>query len=77
MNMKQRVGQYLMDAVHHAGVDKIFGVPGDFNLAFLDDIVRHEGVEWVGTTNELNGSYRRWLCTYQWTRRARYYIWCW
>ena len=32
--MKQRVGQYLMDAVHHAGVDKIFGVPGDFNLAF-------------------------------------------
>ena len=27
--MKQRVGQYLMDAVHHAGVDKIFGVPGD------------------------------------------------
>ena len=55
--MKQRVGQYLMDAVHRAGVDKIFGVPGDFNLAFLDDIVRHDGVEWVGTTNELNGSY--------------------
>ena len=44
-----------MDAVHRAGVDKIFGVPGDFNLAFLDDIVRHNGVEWVGTTNELNG----------------------
>lgn len=57
MNMKKRVGQYLMDAVHRAGVDKIFGVPGDFNLAFLDDIVRHNGVEWVGTTNELNGSY--------------------
>lgn len=57
MNMKQRVGQYLMDAVHRAGVDKIFGVPGDFNLTFLDDIVRHDGVEWVGTTNELNGSY--------------------
>lgn len=55
--MKRRVGQYLMDAVHAAGVDKIFGVPGDFNLAFLDDIVRHDGVEWIGTTNELNGSY--------------------
>lgn len=55
--MKQRVGQYLMDAVHEAGVNKIFGVPGDFNLAFLDDIVSHEGVEWVGTTNELNGAY--------------------
>ena len=46
-----------MDAVHEAGVNKIFGVPGDFNLAFLDDIVSHEGVEWVGTTNELNGAY--------------------
>ena len=31
--MKQRVGQYLMDAVYAAGVDKVFGVP-DFNLAF-------------------------------------------
>ena len=55
--MKRRVGQYLMDAVHEAGVNKIFGVPGDFNLAFLDDIVSHKGVEWVGTTNELNGAY--------------------
>lgn len=55
--MKQRVGQYLMDAVHTASVDKIFGVPGDFNLAFLDDIVRHDGVEWIGAVNELNGSY--------------------
>ena len=33
--MKQRVGQYLMDAVYSAGADKVFGVPGDFNLAFL------------------------------------------
>lgn len=55
--MKQRVGQYLMDAVHAAGVDKIFGVPGDFNLAFLDDIISHEHVEWIGNTNELNASY--------------------
>ena len=55
--MKQRVGQYLMDAVNVAGVDKIFGVPGDFNLAFLDDIISHDQVEWVGNTNELNASY--------------------
>ena len=34
--MKQRIGAYLIDAIHRAGVDKIFGVPGDFNLAFLD-----------------------------------------
>lgn len=55
--MKRRVGQYLLDSVKTAGANKIFGVPGDFNLAFLDDIVRHDGVEWVGTVNELNGSY--------------------
>lgn len=57
MNMKRRVGQYLLDSVKTAGANKIFGVPGDFNLAFLDDIVRHDGVEWIGTVNELNGSY--------------------
>lgn len=55
--MKQRVGQYLMDAVYAARVDKVFGVPGDFNLAFLDDIISHEHIEWIGNTNELNASY--------------------
>ena len=28
-----------------------------FNLAFLDDIVAHEHLQWVGNTNELNASY--------------------
>ncbi|HDM3615884.1 TPA: alpha-keto acid decarboxylase family protein, partial [Staphylococcus aureus] len=55
--MKQRVGQYLMDAIYQAGADRVFGVPGDFNLAFLDDIVAHEHLQWVGNTNELNASY--------------------
>lgn len=55
--MKQRIGAYLIDAFHRAGVDKIFGVPGDFNLAFLDDIISNPNVDWVGNTNELNASY--------------------
>ncbi|MCG3399167.1 alpha-keto acid decarboxylase family protein [Staphylococcus massiliensis] len=55
--MKRRVGQYLMDCLSEMDVEKIFGVPGDFNLAFLDDIISHDKVEWVGNTNELNGSY--------------------
>ncbi|GGB06747.1 alpha-keto acid decarboxylase family protein [Macrococcus hajekii] len=55
--MKRRVGQYLIDQISVYGVDQIFGVPGDFNLAFLDDIVSHEQVEWIGNTNELNASY--------------------
>jgi TPP-dependent 2-oxoacid decarboxylase len=38
-------------------VNEIFGVPGDFNLAFLDDVIEHKDVKWVGNTNELNASY--------------------
>ncbi|MGO1758415.1 alpha-keto acid decarboxylase family protein [Mammaliicoccus vitulinus] len=55
--MKKRVGEYLMDALSTAGVKKVYGVPGDFNLTFLDDIVSRDDMEWVGNTNELNASY--------------------
>lgn len=55
--MKKRVGEYLMDALSTVGVEKVFGVPGDFNLAFLDDIVSRDDMEWIGNTNELNASY--------------------
>lgn len=37
--MRRRIGQYLMDCLSNVGVDKVFGVPGDFNLTFLDDII--------------------------------------
>ncbi|GGI42555.1 alpha-keto acid decarboxylase family protein [Mammaliicoccus stepanovicii] len=55
--MKKRVGEYLMDSLSTVGVEKVFGVPGDFNLAFLDDIVCRDDMEWIGNTNELNASY--------------------
>ncbi|UTH01687.1 alpha-keto acid decarboxylase family protein [Macrococcoides canis] len=55
--MKQRIGQYLLDSLHVNGVEKLFGVPGDFTLAFLDDVMQHKGIEWVGNTNELNAAY--------------------
>lgn len=35
---------------------KAFGVPGDFNLTFLDD-VEASPIEWIGCANELNASY--------------------
>ncbi len=56
-NMKKRVGQYLLDCIHALDIDKIFGVPGDFNLAFLDDVIDRQDMQWVGNTNELNASY--------------------
>ncbi|SUM35284.1 indole-3-pyruvate decarboxylase [Staphylococcus gallinarum] len=36
---------------------RVFGVPGDFNLTFLDDIIGRTDMEWIGNTNELNASY--------------------
>ncbi|MGO3048931.1 pyruvate decarboxylase [Staphylococcus casei] len=55
--MKKRIGQYLMDCISAVGVDKVFGVPGDFNLTFLDDIISRDDMDWIGNTNELNASY--------------------
>ncbi|WP_330182333.1 alpha-keto acid decarboxylase family protein [Nocardia sp. NBC_01503] len=51
------VGDYLLDRLHELGVTEIFGVPGDFNLQFLDHVVRHPGLRWVGSANELNAGY--------------------
>ncbi|MCX7125601.1 MAG: thiamine pyrophosphate-binding protein [Gammaproteobacteria bacterium] len=39
------------------GVSHVFGVPGDYNLGFLDQVVNFSKIEWIGTCNELNGAY--------------------
>lgn len=58
MSKKQiTIGDYLLIRLKELGIKHIFGVPGDYNLGFLDQIVEHHGVEWIGTCNELNGSY--------------------
>ncbi|OBA84591.1 indolepyruvate decarboxylase [Mycobacterium sp. 1164966.3] len=51
------VGDYLLDRLAELGVTEIFGVPGDYNLEFLDHIVAHKAIRWVGSTNELNAGY--------------------
>ncbi|MBL1079089.1 alpha-keto acid decarboxylase family protein [Nocardia sp. 2] len=51
------VGDYLLDRLHELGVTEIFGVPGDFNLQFLDHVVAHPRIRWVGSANELNAGY--------------------
>lgn len=55
--MTYTVGNYILDRLAELGVDKIFGVPGDFNLFFLDDVLAHEKLDWVGNANELNAGY--------------------
>ncbi|OBF79901.1 indolepyruvate decarboxylase [Mycobacterium sp. 852002-51163_SCH5372311] len=51
------VGDYLLDRLAELGVTEIFGVPGDYNLEFLDHVVAHPAIRWVGSTNELNAGY--------------------
>lgn len=51
------IGDYLLDRLAEVGITELFGVPGDFNLKFLDHVVAHEKIRWVGNSNELNAGY--------------------
>ncbi|GAA0310378.1 alpha-keto acid decarboxylase family protein [Kineococcus aurantiacus] len=51
------VGQYLARRLLELGGNHLFGLPGDFNLALLDEMLDTSGLTWVGSTNELNAAY--------------------
>ncbi|KAH8104669.1 pyruvate decarboxylase [Cristinia sonorae] len=51
------VADYLLERLVQLGVTQMFGVPGDFNLGFLDYVENHQKIEWAGNCNELNASY--------------------
>ncbi|WP_255414105.1 alpha-keto acid decarboxylase family protein [Corynebacterium sp. 13CS0277] len=51
------VADYLFDRIAETGITEIFGVPGDFNLPFLDNVLAHPRLTWVGNNNELNAGY--------------------
>ncbi|MDF1894424.1 alpha-keto acid decarboxylase family protein [Rahnella contaminans] len=51
------VGDYLLDRLSFSGIAELFGVPGDYNLKFLDSVINHQQITWVGCTNELNAAY--------------------
>jgi len=51
MNATPKIGQYLIDRLHRAGVEHLFGVPGDYILRFYDELV-HSPIQHVGTTRE-------------------------
>ncbi|KXN93339.1 Pyruvate decarboxylase [Leucoagaricus sp. SymC.cos] len=51
------IGNYILTRLAQLGVTKIFGLPGDFNLGFLDLIEDHPDIDWVGNCNELNAAY--------------------
>jgi TPP-dependent 2-oxoacid decarboxylase len=41
------LGAYLLERLAQLDCRVIFGVPGDFNLTFLDLVEDHGSVEWV------------------------------
>ncbi|PMD14649.1 pyruvate decarboxylase [Hyaloscypha hepaticicola] len=51
------MGQYLFKRVAELGNEHVFGVPGDFNLAILDELFKMPELKWLGTCNELNAAY--------------------
>lgn len=50
------VSRYIMQRLKQAGVDHLFGVPGDYVLDFLDEVLASP-IRWIGTCNELNAGY--------------------
>jgi len=50
------VSDYLIGRLQSIGIDHAFGVPGDYNLDFLDRVMA-SSLQWVGNCNELNAGY--------------------
>ncbi|UQS84576.1 thiamine pyrophosphate-dependent enzyme [Apilactobacillus apisilvae] len=57
MSNEYKLSDYLLDVVKYMGANDIFGVPGDYNLQFLDHITHRSDMKWIGNANELNASY--------------------
>ena len=51
------VAEYVLQRIAQLGIDKIFGVPGDYAFSIDDAVENVPGLEWVGCANELNAAY--------------------
>jgi indolepyruvate decarboxylase len=54
---RMTIGDFLLRRLEEAGVRHLFGVPGDYNLALLQQLQDTGTLKWIGTCNELNASY--------------------
>lgn len=55
--MQRTLGQHVAARLTQAGVHRIFGVPGDYNLALLDELLKEESLDATWCCNELNAGY--------------------
>lgn len=51
------VSEYLFHGLREMGIERIFGVPGDFSLGMLDRLEELQGVQWTGCATELGAAY--------------------
>jgi len=51
------ISEYIVARLIQLDTKWVFGVPGDFNLEFLDYIESSDKLDWVGNANELNAAY--------------------
>ena len=51
------VAQYALRRLSALGIDKVFGVPGDYAFSVDDAVETIDGLEWAGCANELNAAY--------------------
>ena len=57
MTMAKRVADLLVDVLVQAGVQRIYGVPGDSLNGITDSIRTRDNIEWVGMRNEEAGAF--------------------
>jgi indolepyruvate decarboxylase len=55
--MKMSIGNFLLRRLQEAGIEHIFGVPGDYNLELMQQLEDRGQPAWIGNCNELNASY--------------------
>ena len=51
------VAEYTLRRLAALGIDKVFGVPGDYAFSVNDAVEVIDGLGWVGCANELNAAY--------------------
>src|SRR5499433_3760863 len=54
---RMKIGDFLLRRLKEAGVEHLFGVPGDYNLELLQQLQDTGTPKWIGTCSELNASY--------------------
>ena len=55
--MKIELADYLIKRLYELGIEEVFGLPGDYNFSIIEAIEKSKDVNWIASSNELNGGY--------------------